>query len=201
MSIEEIKEWWNKLPSYDKLTFEESVVLTDTVDFLLAEIDRLTARLTHSQETKQTLAEECERLAELLHTKTNGIDELNIEQSKIGSCQCLTKTPETQYHSANCPYRVICELQTQLKASEAKCERLQEDRDLAVNVWCKKLKEQLVAAEARAATHLADQDLLVARERKRVVRQCLNIVHAHAMDCGCCKRAADDIGTTFEVEE
>lgn len=28
---------------------------------------------------------------------------------KLASCNCLTKTPDPQFHSFNCPYRLLCE--------------------------------------------------------------------------------------------
>jgi len=37
------------------------------------------------------------------------------------------------------------------------------------------LKSQLQAAQALAAQHLADQELLIGRERKRVARECAEI--------------------------
>lgn len=53
---------------------------------------------------------------------------------------------------------------------------------------------------ALAATHLADQELLVGQERRRVARECIDYVHNHASDCGCSKRIAHDIRTRYGVE-
>ena len=54
---------------------------------------------------------------------------------------------------------------------------------------------------ALAATHLADQELLVGQERKRVARECIDYVNNHASDCGCSKRIAHDIRERYGVEE
>ncbi|KVP65642.1 hypothetical protein WJ96_04545 [Burkholderia ubonensis] len=34
-----------------------------------------------------------------------------LMKSKIGSCTCLTKTPEARYHHENCLYRQLCEIE------------------------------------------------------------------------------------------
>ena len=36
--------------------------------------------------------------------------ELNIARTEIGSCTCVTKTPDPQYHDERCTYRVLCVL-------------------------------------------------------------------------------------------
>lgn len=61
-------------------------------------------------------------------------------------------------------------------------------------------QDQLQAAQALAATHLADQELLVGRERRRVARECIDYVNNHASDCGCSKRIAHDIREHYGVE-
>ena len=55
------------------------------------------------------------------------------------------------------------------------------------------LRDQLQAAQALAATHLADQELLVARERKRVARKCAEMCEPWGV--------ADRIRTRYGVEE
>lgn len=62
------------------------------------------------------------------------------------------------------------------------------------------LKSQLQSAQALAATHLTDQELLMARERKRVAEECIDYVNNHANDCGCSKRIAHDIRTHYGVD-
>ena len=69
------------------------------------------------------------------------------------------------------------------------------------------LRDQLQAAQAEnerlsalAAQHLADQELLVGQERKRVARECIDYVNSHASDCGCSKRIAHDIRARYGVE-
>lgn len=62
------------------------------------------------------------------------------------------------------------------------------------------LKSQLQAAQALAATHLTDQELLMARERKRVAEECIDYVNNHANDCGCSKRIAHDIRTRYGMD-
>lgn len=54
-------------------------------------------------------------------------------------------------------------------------------------------QDQLQAAQALAATHLADQELLVARERKRVARECAEMCEPWGV--------ADRIRTRYGVEE
>ncbi len=57
----------------------------------------------------------------------------------------------------------------------AEVERLQESGNEILR--CNKLwEEKYHAAQALAATHLADQELLVGQERKRVARECLKAV-------------------------
>ena len=63
------------------------------------------------------------------------------------------------------------------------------------------MSKKLQAAQALAAQHLADQELLVGRERKRVARECIDYVNNHASDCGCSKRIAHDIRARYGVEE
>lgn len=140
MNIDEIKEWWAKLPSYDKLTFEESVVLTDTVDFLLAEIDRLTAILTsHGPEGHNVTNEQFVEMRELAKRLA---DDALVELSAV------VCTPAEGYFDA--PHCLKGDIKT--------------------------VVAQLQTAEARAAQHLADQDYMVAMERKRVARDILEII-------------------------
>lgn len=89
----------------------------------------------------------------------------------------------------------------------AEVERLQEDKDLAVNVWCKKLQDQLQAAQAFAA-HLqeviADKELLVGQERKRVAEECAKIAD-RAMEHRSCSHnghgISREIRSRYKVEE
>jgi hypothetical protein len=32
-----------------------------------------------------------------------------IESKIVASCECLTKTPDHQYHAKDCLYRILCE--------------------------------------------------------------------------------------------
>lgn len=62
------------------------------------------------------------------------------------------------------------------------------------------MSKKLQAAQALAATHLADQELLIARERRRVAEECIDYVNNHANDCGCSKRIAHDIRSRYGVD-
>jgi len=46
MDIKDVEAFWNNLPSYDKLTFEESVALTEMIDNLILEHKDLRARVS-----------------------------------------------------------------------------------------------------------------------------------------------------------
>ncbi len=62
-------------------------------------------------------------------------------------------------------------------------------------------QDQLQAAQALAATHLADQELLVARERKKVARECAEICDNIASGYGGhASWAADTIRDRYGVE-
>lgn len=63
------------------------------------------------------------------------------------------------------------ELREEISRLQAENERLQEDSDLAVKVWCVKLKDQLSTAE------------------QRVARECAEI--ADNFDSGCCRENQD----------
>ena len=87
----------------------------------------------------------------------------------------------------------------------AEIETLRADRQLEKDIdlypGTLALKREVERLAALAATHLADQELLVGRERKRVARECIDYVHNHASDCGCSKRIAHDIRERYGVEE
>lgn len=73
-------------------------------------------------------------------------------------------------------------------------------------VGCQEIEEKLQAAETRAAQHLADQDLLVARERQRVAEECAEIAEGHQPQeftdgCGTGKFIARTIRARFGLEE
>jgi len=66
------------------------------------------------------------------------------------------------------------------------------------------LRDQPQAAQAFAAylqEVIADKELLVGQERKKVARECIDYVDSHASDCGCSKRIAHDIRERYGVEE
>ena len=66
-------------------------------------------------------------------------------------------------------------------------------------VVIKQLQTENERLSALAARHLADQDYLVALERKRVARECIDYVNNHASDCGCSKRIAHDIRSRYGI--
>ena len=43
----------------------------------------------------------------------------SLEKLKIGSCTCLTKTPDVEYHSDECRYRIICQIIAKYKPQES----------------------------------------------------------------------------------
>jgi hypothetical protein len=94
----------------------------------------------------------------------------------------------------------------------AEVERLQESGNEILR--CNKLwEEKYHAAQALAATHLADQELLVGQERKRVARECAEIIEQHLKSIGkakdpyelvakmACVTIRDVIRTRYGVEE
>ncbi len=93
-----------------------------------------------------------------------------------------------------------------LCAARKEVERLQKHIEADAELYAaleeshREVNEQLRIEGQRAARHLADQELLVARERKRVARECIDYVNNHANDCGCSKRIAHDIRTRYGVE-
>lgn len=67
---------------------------------------------------------------------------------------------------------------------------------------CCELATKLQAAQAFAAylqEVIADKELLVGQERKRVARECIDYVNNHASDCGCSKRIAHDIRSRYGI--
>ena len=82
-------------------------------------------------------------------------------------------------------------------------------QELSLAAWTQKtikeLQDQLQAAQALAARHLADQELLVARERKRVARECAEVAENHqpqefADGCGTGKFIGRTIRARYGVE-
>lgn len=79
-------------------------------------------------------------------------------------------------------------------------------QELSLAAWTQKtikeLQDQLQAAQAFAAylqEVIADKELLVEQERKRVARECIDYVDNHASDCGCSKRIAHDIRSRYGI--
>ena len=60
-----------------------------------------------------TLARQLERELNEAKTELARRDEWDAKclqsDSAIGSCRCMTKTPEVKYHAPGCKYRLICE--------------------------------------------------------------------------------------------
>lgn len=44
---------------------------------------------------------------------------IKLEILKCGSCSCLTKTNDDKFHDQKCGYRLLCEIETQLKISQS----------------------------------------------------------------------------------
>lgn len=82
-------------------------------------------------------------------------------------------------------------------------ERLRKEDNAVFTEEIMKLEERLQAAQIFAAylqEVIADKELLVGQERKRVAEECIDYVNNHANDCGCSKRIAHDIRTRYGVD-
>ena len=50
---------------------------------------------------------------------------LKLAAMEIGSCTCVTKTPDTSYHSEDCLYRSLVEVRREVKRLAVQAEKLQ----------------------------------------------------------------------------
>ena len=103
--MSELKELWEILKDSDfkdmdiHKAFARRCTRNACIE-LLAEIDELENTRTQSQ---------CDRVKQL---------ELALNKLEVGSCKCLTKTNEYQYHAEFCPTRIIGEALNQLTPKE-----------------------------------------------------------------------------------
>jgi hypothetical protein len=101
MNIEEIRTWW----AHPNVNGSFNPQVAGRISFLIREIDRLTILLQRAQKTKQTLAEECERLTALAATHLADQEYLvAMERKRVARecCEIMEQVEERCCAATNC---------------------------------------------------------------------------------------------------